>query len=135
MTPEVEAAIEELREAYPEATVTAVADPDGGAFVTVDSVDVGERYVPRLTWVKFHITFQYPVADVYPHFVRPDLRLVVRPDLSDGQPPFGTGTSMGTCPDGQQSAIQLSRKSNKLNPATDTAALKLAKVLKWLGSL
>ncbi|MCZ7579107.1 MAG: hypothetical protein M5U18_19520 [Dehalococcoidia bacterium] len=29
-------------------------------------------------------------------------------------------------------AIQISRRNNKLDPATDTAALKVAKVLEWL---
>jgi hypothetical protein len=29
-------------------------------------------------------------------------------------------------------AIMLSRRSNRLNPETDTAALKLAKVLDWI---
>lgn len=134
MTADVEAAIEELREAFPEATVTAVADPDGGAFVTVEPLDVGDRFIPRQTWVKFHITFQYPASDVYPHFVRPDLRRVDRPDISDSQPPLGDATAMAAFPGDQQPAIQLSRRSNKLDPATDTAALKLLKVLRWLRS-
>ena len=96
MTEDVEAAIEEIRAAYPEATVTAVADPEGGAYVTVDSIDPGPRYLPRETWVKFHVTFQYPMSDVYPHFVRPDLRRTDRPDISDRQPPLGEATSMGS---------------------------------------
>jgi hypothetical protein len=134
MTPEVQAAVEEIREAHPDAAVTAVADPDGGAYVTVEPVDPGEPYAQRETWIKFHVTFQYPLADVYPHFVRPDLRRRDRPDISDGQPPLGEATSMGTFPGDQGTAIQISRRSNKLNPATDTAALKLAKVLEWLRS-
>jgi hypothetical protein len=134
MTADVEAATEEIRFAFPEAMVTAVADPDGGAFVTVDSVDPGELYSPRETWVKFHITFQYPFSDVYPHFVRPDLRRTDRPDISDGQPPLGEATSMGSFAGDGKPAIQLSRRSNRLNPATDTVALKLAKVLEWLRS-
>lgn len=31
-----------------------------------------------------------------------------------------------------RSAIQISRRSNRLNPATDTALIKLLKVLDWL---
>jgi hypothetical protein len=134
MTPAVEAAVEEVRNAFPEATVTAVADPEGGAFVTVDSVDPGEQYNPRATWVKFHVTFQYPMADVYPHFVRPDLRRLDRPDISDGAPPLGEATAMGAFAGDGQPAIQLSRRSNKLNPTTDTALVKLMKVLSWLRS-
>ena len=59
------------------------------------------------------------------HFVRPDLARV------DGQV-LGEATSAGSFED--RPAIQLSRRSNHLDPATDTAALKLAKVLAWLSS-
>lgn len=31
-------------------------------------------------------------------------------------------------------AVQISRRSNRLNPATDTAVIKLHKVLAWLRS-
>ena len=125
MTPQVAAAIEELREAFSEATVTAREDAEGGAFVTVDPVDLGRPYAQAETWVKFHITFQYPYSDVYPHFVRPDLA------RADGQP-LGEGMSLGTFGGDGEPAVQISRRSNNLNPATDTAALKLAKVLRWL---
>jgi hypothetical protein len=127
MTPEVEAAVAELREAFPDATITAVPDPQGGAAVTVDPVALGEQYVPQQSWIKFQITFQYPMSDVYPHFVLPELK------RADGAT-LGEGISLGTFSlNGQpEQAMQLSRRSNKLNPATDTAALKLEKVLAWL---
>jgi hypothetical protein len=124
VTPEVAAAVEEIREAFPGATVTVRDDGEGGAFVAVDPVDPGPPYVQDETWVKFHITFQYPYSDVYPHFVRPDLARV-------DEQPLGEGMSLGSSPDGER-AVQISRRSNHLNPATDTAALKLAKVLRWL---
>ncbi len=71
------------------------------------------------------MVFQYPYANVYPHFVRGDLT------RSDGQP-LGEGTSVTTFD--SRSAVQLSRRSNRLNPATDSAVLKLHKVLAWLGT-
>lgn len=135
LVPEVASAVKELQEAYPNATVTAVPDGSGGAFVTVDPVDVSSRYAPSRTWIKFHITFQYPLADVYPHFVRPDLR------RADGQTPGGLPLGPGSSPGAftmngvQEPAIQLSRRSNNLNPAVDTAVLKLEKVLEWLKGL
>ncbi len=135
LTPEVEMAVTELREAFPDATVTAVADNQGGAYVTVDPIDLGSKYSPASTWIWFHITFQYPMSDVYPHFIGPDVR------RSDGASPnglpLGEGSSLGSYQiDGQTfPAIQLSRRSNGLNPACDTAALKLQKVLAWLQSL
>ena len=48
-------------------------------FVTIDSVDLGPLYIPQQTWIKFAITFQYPYADIYPLFARPDLVRAGRP--------------------------------------------------------
>jgi hypothetical protein len=127
MKKDVLTAIEELREVFPDATITAVEDSDGGAHVTVEPVDPGEQYVQRETWVKFHITFQYPYSDVYPHFIRPDLA------RKDGKA-LGEAMTVGQFGDGIGQAIQISRRSNSLNPNVDTAALKLVKVLDWLRS-
>jgi hypothetical protein len=117
-------AIDEVRAANPDAEVTATPDNDGGAYVIVDPLLVGGLYTLETTWVGFRITFQYPYADVYPHFVRADLQ------RRDGRA-LGDGISPGHNFIGRP-ALQLSRRSNRLNPATDTAALKLAKVLQWL---
>jgi hypothetical protein len=125
VTPEVSGAIDEIRTAFPAATVSAREDADGGAFVTVNPVALGAAYLQDETWVKFHITFQYPQSDVYPHFVRPDLA------RADGQP-LGEGMSPVPSANDDEPAIQISRRSTRLNPATDTAALK---VLAWLRSL
>jgi hypothetical protein len=123
MTPEVSTAIDEIKTAFPTATVTIREDGDGGAFVFVEPLVLGPKYNQPDTWVGFHITFQYPYSDVYPHFVRGDLT------RTDGQP-LGDGTSNGAFE--ERPAIQLSRKSNRHNPATDTAVLKLIKVMEWL---
>jgi hypothetical protein len=117
-------AVDEIRSIFPDANVRAEEDGDGGAWVTVEPVPIGALYVQESTWIGFRITFQYPAADVYPHFVQADLR------RKDGRP-LGEATSPGHNFRGRP-AIQLSRRSNRLNPATDTAALKLQKVLKWL---
>ena len=132
--PEVEAAIQEITEGYADADVSAVPDGQGGAYVTVDPVNFGSQYTPSAGWIKFNITFQYPTADVYPHFIPPE---IVRKDgvVIPGQP-LGEATSLGTCAYSGVGvpAIQISRRSNGLNPATDTAALTLEKVLVWLRS-
>lgn len=122
---EVASAIAEVEATFPEAAVAVTQDGQGGAFVVVDPVDPGQPYEPRDTWIGFQITFQYPFADCYPHFVRGDLK------RRDGCP-LGEGTSAANWRD--RPAIQLSRRSNNLNPQTDTAAIKLLKVLTWLRS-
>lgn len=91
-----------------------------------EPVDPGPAYAQHETWIGFRITAQYPYADVYPLFVRHDLSRVNGQSLGEGMTP-------NTSFDGQP-AVQVSRRSNHLNPATDTAALKVLKVLGWMAS-
>ena len=123
MKPEVEQAVEDLRRCFGDAEVVAHPRQDGGAVVTIDPIDLGPGYSPRRTWMKFAISFQYPYADIYPLFVRPDLA------RADGQP-HGKGITIASC-EGEP-AVQLSRRNNHLNPEVDTATLKVTKVLEWL---
>ena len=123
MKPQVEQAVRELRACFPGAEVVACGTDDGGALVAIDPIDLGPTYAPSETWIGFAIGFQYPRADVYPLFVRPDL---VR---ADGQP---HGKGIARAEFRGEPALQLSRRSNRLNPEVDTAALKVMKVIQWL---
>jgi hypothetical protein len=125
MTALVSEAVEEIRRTFEGATVVARDDCEGGAYVRIDPVDPGVPYTQRQTWIGFRITAQYPYADVYPLFVRPDLSRI------DGQP---LGDGMTANPFDSQPAIQVSRRSSHLDPASDTAALKVLKVLRWTAS-
>ena len=91
--------------------------------MVVRGIALGGPYVQAEVWIGFRITFQYPHADVYPHFTNAELARSDGNDLGGG---FGTATFRG------QPAIQISRRSNRLNPNTDTAALKLLKVIRWM---
>ncbi len=86
---------------------------------------MAEIYHQRETLVAFHITHTYPYADIYPHFVCADLA------RTDGRS-LGDGTSLTTFQG--RPAVQLSRRSNRHNPTTDTALLKMQKVVRWLNS-
>ena len=123
ITDEVAQAIAEIKATFDDASVEVEEDGQGGAYVVVETVDPGEQYEQRETWFGFQITFQYPYSDVYPHFVRGDLR------RADGQG-LGEGTSPGTWR--ERPAVQISRRSNHLDPESDTAVIKLHKVLEWL---
>jgi len=125
MTPPVSQAVNAIKQTFEGATVVAREDGEGGAYVRIDPVDPGAPYAQRQTWIGFRITAQYPYADVYPLFVRPDL------SRTDGQP---LGEGLTPNPFDSQPAIQVSRRSNHLDPATDTAALKVLKVLAWMAS-
>lgn len=123
ITPAVEKAIGEIKSSLPECEVEAEPDGSGGAHVMVREVPLGPPYVQATIWVGFQITFQYPYADVYPHFTCAELK------RADGRE---LGAGLGGASYRGKPAIQISRRSNKLNPATDTAALKLLKVMQWL---
>lgn len=129
MNEAVQQAVEEIRSAHPGHVLEMEADDNGGAFVKVHDLLIGTQYVPEWSWVAFRITFQYPFADVYPHYCVANL------SRKDGRP-LGGGFSQNIwkSPAGEQPATMMSRRSNQLNAATDTAALKLAKVLDWMKS-
>jgi hypothetical protein len=125
MTPEVDTAIKEIATAFPGCRIDVTEDGQGGAFVRLHGAALEGSYQQDTTWIGFQITHTYPYADVYPHFVRHDL------SRRDGKP-LGEGTSMGSFRN--EPAIQVSRRANRHNPSTDTALLKLCKVLRWLNT-
>lgn len=126
MKPEVKKALTEIEAEYSEAQVAVREDGEGGAYVVVEEVDIGPLYRPSKSWIGFRITFQYPYADVYPHYVRGDLSRVDGRGLGEDMSP---NTSFE-----DRVAVQISRRSNQLDPATQTALIKLKKVLAWLRS-
>jgi hypothetical protein len=117
-------AVDELRKAFTASQVTVREDGQGGAYVIVESVPL-RGFRQAASWIGFRITFQYPYADCYPHFVA---SVLLR---ADGSSPLRTGITAGHTFEGR-AALQLSRRSNRLNPQTDTAFLKLKKVVRWL---
>ena len=113
ITPAVVQAIEQIRISFAKYAVEAESDGAGGAYIVVRGLPLGPIFAQGDTWIGFQITFQYPYADVYPHFARPDLA------RADGRS-LGAGLGQNAQFRGQP-ATQISRRSNKLNPATDTA--------------
>ena len=123
IVPAVIKAIDEIRSTFDHSSVEVEPDSSGGAYVIVKELALGLPYRQADIWIGFQITFQYPYADVYPHFTDPNL---AREDGAD------LGSGFGTAQFRDQPAIQISRCSNRLNPAIDTASLKLLKVLQWM---
>ncbi|MGO9751982.1 MAG: hypothetical protein ACLP8S_16220 [Solirubrobacteraceae bacterium] len=125
MNAAVATAIAHVVRAFPDATTQHLDDGQGGAFVIVDGLDLGPAFTPRTTWVGFAISPLYPRADVYPHYVRPDL---AKSDGSMLTVPLNPGQVM---PGFNRPATMVSRRSNRWDPARDTAVLKLHRVLLW----
>lgn len=127
MKPLVEQAVNEVRATFKGHPVDADADSDGGAYVKVHDVDVGEKLSPKQVSVAFRITFQHPHADVYPHFLLGKVR------RQDGQK-LGKGfhNKQWEGHNEKLDATMVSRRSNRRDPAADTPALKLLRVIEWI---
>jgi hypothetical protein len=69
MTPEVSGAIEEIKAMFPDSPVLSEEDGEGGAYCIVAGLAIGSQYEPSIATIGFRIAFQYPRADVYPHYV------------------------------------------------------------------
>ena len=130
INPEVERAIAEIRAMFPEQVVETEADAEGGAHVKLHDLLIGVQYRPDHSWIGFRITFQYPFADVYPHFLQDGIQRVDGAALGAA---FNPGNSFER-PSGKETATLVSRRSNHRDPAMETAAIKLAKVLDWIRS-
>lgn len=128
MNPTVVEAVRELEAAFPGHRVESVDDGEGGAFVRVHDLSYGAQYRPAVGWITFRILHSYPHSDVYPHFLPGD---VARAEGNLGEAFNKQDMELGAF---KGPATAVSRKSNRWNPAHDTAALKLQKVLDWIRS-
>ena len=136
MKPEVAKAVDELAAGAPGAGVRTKEDADGGAFVLVDGLELG-RFEPAISWIGFHVTWTYPEADVYPHFIESSVRYIGDGPAPNVYPHGNLPTSMtrgAIMPGFELTAIQISRKSNRRNPETDTALRKLLRIIEFLRS-
>lgn len=124
MLPPVHEAVESLRKAFPESVVDARDDGSGGAYVIIESVNFGPKFTPEVTWVGGHIPPQYPYADIYPVFLGADIRYASGAAFV---PPVTSNHQFCGRP-----AIQVSRKTNRLDPVFQTALGKFQKVQHWL---
>lgn len=125
LTTDVQAAISELERAFVGHALEVERDGKGGARVVVPDLLLGPSLRPCSGWVGFSVGFQYPAADVYPHFAPADLTRIDGRSLGAG---FSRTTWAG------RPAVQISRRSAGWTPGVDSAATKLMKVLEWLRS-
>lgn len=124
MLPPVAEAVEALQKAFPDSVVDIKDDGSGGAYVIVESVTLGPKFIPQTTWIGGHIPPQFPYADIYPVFMGANVR------FASGAPFVSPITPNHTfC---GRVALQISRRTNRLEPTLQTAVCKIQKVLYWL---
>jgi hypothetical protein len=122
--PPVAEAVEALRKAFPDSVIDVKDDGSGGAYVIVDSVTLGPKFAPEASWLGGHIPPQFPYADIYPVFMGADVR------FASGAPFVAPITANHMfC---GRPALQISRRTNRLEPMLQTAVCKFQKVLYWL---
>lgn len=132
---DVERGIEQLRQGLAGHRVRVKEDPAGGAFVIVEDLCIGSGFDPALSWVGFHMTFPYPDADVYPHFIDAAVTYAGERGTPNQHPDGNLPLAMtrgARMPGFDLDAIQVSRSSNRRDAATDTALQKLLRVLEFL---
>lgn len=105
--------------------VGSEADGDGGAYIRVEEIEIGERWTPQIVPIEFQVLFNYPFAVVYPYYTVPEL------ERADG----------GPWPDALQKVqwrerqvTQISLRSNNWQPQYDTAVNSLRLVCHWFQS-
>jgi len=125
----VEAAVAALREVYGEDQVHLVPDGQGGAWVEICAVELGDTYVQETTFVIFLLPFNLPGADIYPVFVRHDLARHDGAALGEGLQ-CTTLSWPGHPP--QRPVVQISRRTRNGAFASQTAVQKIEKVMEWL---
>jgi hypothetical protein len=125
----VEAALADLRAVYGWDHVFVVPDGQGGAWVEIKQVELGEAYIQPTTFLVFLLPFNLPGADIYPMFVRDDLARRDGKQLGDGLQP--TTLSWPGQPS-QRPVVQISRRTRGGAFTAQSAVQKTEKVLEWL---
>ncbi len=130
MKPDVELGIEQLRKHFHHSAVSVKEDESGGAYILVEPVDIGPDYTDdtRHTWIGFHIAYNYPIPDIYPHHVRPDLQRLNGSSLQEG---MHIGNRFAGF---DRPSVMVSRRTTVQSSWVDqTALVKLLKIIEWCG--
>lgn len=128
MKVEVSKGVEELKGQFSTCGLSAREDSQGGAYVLIDEIGLGDRFHPSTTWMGFHIPAQYPYADIYPVFIGSDVR---RADGIAFVPPVTHGHTFEGRP-----AIQVSRRSAMAaQNGNQKATAKILKILDFLARM
>ena len=123
LTAAVEEAVRQIVAGLPDVAWEVRPDGQGGAVMLGEGLGLGAPWAQADTWIGFRIAFNYPYADIYPHFVRGDLA------RADGGP---LGEAMSPTAFEGRPAVQISRSSPRRVPGVETALIKVLKVVTWL---
>jgi len=121
-------ALETIKHAFPDCGLATRPDGQGGLWVELTDVPLGNPYQQATTFLVFLLPFTLPGSDIYPMFVCRDLSRVDEQPLGEGfQPTELSWPAEGT----PRPVVQVSRRTRE-GFAAQTAAQKVAKVLDWI---
>jgi hypothetical protein len=124
----VDDALSQIRACCEDVTINTYGDGQGGAWVELVDVPLGEPYTQDKTFLVFLLPFTLPGSDIYPMFIRGDLsRLDGRP-LGEG---FAVTELAWPGDPTPRPVVQVSRKTRG-SFAAQTATQKVAKVMHWV---
>jgi hypothetical protein len=127
MKVEVSSGLDDLKKQFAAARHVVREDGQGGAYVIIEPINLGPRFVPQATWIGFQIPAQYPYADIYPVFIGGDVK------RTDGSP-FVAPITVGQMFEGRP-AIQISRRNSAAQNGLQKASAKVLKVIDFLEKL
>lgn len=120
VAPDVAEGIAELEQAFP-GRVRFEPDGSGGAYVTVEDIDLGPRFSTSAAALTFQLAYNYPAAAPYPFYLPAD------------------ASPTGAWPQALQPiewrgfrVIQVSLRHTNWDPHRDTAVGSVVQVASWL---
>lgn len=121
LSEEVARAIEELESAFA-GPVTHEPDDVGGAYVTVEKIELGPKWAVEQAPLTLHLAYNYPDAAIYPFY------------LPDGVVPADGSMPQALQPVRwrDQAVMQLSLRHNNWDPRRDNAVGAVMQAQAWL---
>ncbi len=121
LSSDVARGIQELEAAF-RGRVTHEPDGSGGAFVTVDSVELGSRWAHPAAPLTFHLAYNYPAGAIYPFYLPSDVISAGEALPAALQPVEWRGASV----------IQVSLRHTNWDPVRDNAVGAVMQTQDWL---
>jgi hypothetical protein len=125
----VQEAVTAITEAFNSEKVRVVPDDQGGAWIEIADVELGDKYAQDTTFAICLLPFNLPGADVYPLFVRHDLTRHDGNGLGEG---FATTEVKWPGDPQPRPATQVSRRTRRSEFTMQTPLQKIEKVLDWV---
>jgi hypothetical protein len=125
----VKTASAEIVEVFGEDHVRMVPDGQGGLWLEISEVSLGDPYAQEISFVICLLPFNLPAADVYPLFLRSDLNRSDGRILGEGFCPTAVAWPGDAQP---RQVVQVSRRTRGNEFTLQTPRQKIEKVLDWV---